>query len=52
MGAFIGVQRFDDWQTRLGIPRHTLAERLKALMALGLFEQRAYQERQRDVFRW
>jgi DNA-binding HxlR family transcriptional regulator len=45
LGAFIGVQRFDDWQTRLGIPRHTLAERLKALMALGLFEQRAYQER-------
>ena len=45
LGAFIGVQRFDDWQSRLGIPRHTLAERLKALMALGLFEQRAYQER-------
>jgi DNA-binding HxlR family transcriptional regulator len=45
LGAFIGVQRFDDWQTRLGIPRHTLAERLKALMALGLFDQRAYHER-------
>jgi DNA-binding HxlR family transcriptional regulator len=45
LGAFIGVQRFEDWQTRLGIPRHTLTERLKTLMALGLFEQRAYQER-------
>ena len=45
LGAFIGVQRFDDWQTRLGIPRHTLTERLKTLMALGLFEQRVYQER-------
>jgi DNA-binding HxlR family transcriptional regulator len=45
LGAFIGVQRFDDWQMRLGIPRHTLTERLKALMALGLFEQRAYQKR-------
>jgi DNA-binding HxlR family transcriptional regulator len=45
LGAFLGVQRFDDWQTRLGIPRHTLAERLKALMALGLFEQRTYQAR-------
>jgi DNA-binding HxlR family transcriptional regulator len=45
LGAFIGVQRFDDWQTRLGIPRHTLTERLKALVALGLLEQRAYQQR-------
>ena len=45
LGAFLGVQRFDDWQTRLGIPRHTLTERLKTLMALGLFEQRVYQER-------
>jgi len=45
LGAFIGVQRFDDLQTRLGIPRQTLTERLKALLALGLFEQRAYQER-------
>lgn len=43
LGAFIGVQRFDDWQTRLDIPRHTLAERLKTLMALGLLEQRPYQ---------
>ena len=45
LGAFIGVQRFDDWQSRLGIPRHTLTERLKALMALGLFEQRRYQDK-------
>ena len=45
LGAFIGVQRFDDWQTRLGIPRHTLAERLKTLMALGLLEQRPYQSK-------
>ena len=45
LGAFIGVQRFDDWQTRLGIPRHTLTERLKTLMALGLLEQRPYQSK-------
>ena len=43
--AFLGVRRFDDWQTRLGIPRHTLTERLKALTALGLLEQRPYQQR-------
>lgn len=45
MGAFTGVQRFDDWQLRLSIPRPTLADRLKALVALGLLRQRAYQQR-------
>ena len=45
MGAFTGVQRFDDWQTRLAIPRPTLANRLKALVAMGLMRQRAYQQR-------
>ena len=45
MGAFTGVQRFDAWQTRLGIPRPTLANRLKALVAMGLMRQRAYQQR-------
>ena len=45
MGAFTGVQRFDDWQTRLGIPRPTLADRLKTLVSLGLLRQRAYQQR-------
>lgn len=47
MGAFTGVQRFDDWQQRLGIPRPTLAHRLKTLMLLGLLRQRAYQQRPR-----
>ncbi|MCJ0764793.1 winged helix-turn-helix transcriptional regulator [Variovorax terrae] len=45
LGAFLGVRRFDDWQARLGIPRHTLAERLKALTELGLLRQRPYQQR-------
>ncbi|MDB5967013.1 MAG: transcriptional regulator [Polaromonas sp.] len=45
LGAFLGVNRFDDWQARLNIPRHTLTERLKALTALGLLEQRPYQAR-------
>lgn len=44
-GAFLGVTRFDDWQNRLGIPRSTLTDRLKALVDLGLMRQRAYQER-------
>ena len=43
--AFLGVRRFDEWQSRLGLPRHTLALRLKSLMALGLLERRAYQAR-------
>lgn len=45
LGAFLGIRRFDDWQGRLGIPRHTLAERLKRLMELGMLRQRPYQER-------
>ena len=45
LGAFLGVQRFDEWQTRLKIPRHTLNLRLKALSELGLLEQRPYQQR-------
>jgi DNA-binding HxlR family transcriptional regulator len=45
LGAFLGVRKFDDWQARLAIPRHTLTERLKALTELGLLRQRPYQER-------
>lgn len=49
MGAFTGVNRFDDWQSRLGIPRPTLANRLRTLVALGLMRQRVYQERPRRM---
>ncbi len=45
LSAFLGVRRFDDWQSRLNIPRHTLTQRLKSLMSLGLLEQRPYQTR-------
>ena len=45
LAAFLGVRRFDDWQSRLSIPRHTLTQRLKSLMALGLLELRPYQTR-------
>lgn len=45
LGAFTGVQKFEDWQTRLGIPRSTLTARLRKLVDLGLLRQRAYQQR-------
>ena len=45
MGAFMGVQRFDDFQTRLGIPRRTLSDRLKALVHMDMLRPRLYQER-------
>ena len=45
MGAFTGVQRFDDFQTRLNIPRRTLSERLKALVQMDMLRPRLYQER-------
>ena len=43
--AFLGVRRYEEWQTKLGIPRHTLSQRLGTMVELGLFERRAYQER-------
>ncbi len=45
LNAFLGVRRFDDFQERLNIPRHTLAQRLKSLAELGLLTQRPYQHR-------
>ena len=44
LGAFLGLRRFDQWQTRLAIPRHTLAGRIKALIALDLLQARPYQQ--------
>lgn len=45
LNAFLGVRRFDDFQERLNIPRHTLTQRLKSLAELGLLTQRPYQHR-------
>ncbi len=45
LGAFTGVQKFEDWQSQLGIPRSTLTDRLKKLVALDLLRQRVYQQR-------
>jgi DNA-binding HxlR family transcriptional regulator len=49
LGGFLGVRRFEDWQTQLGIPRPTLTERLRTMTELGLLEQRPYQERPRRM---
>lgn len=43
--AFLKVRRFDDFQSRLGIARRVLAERLAGLVASGVLEKVAYQER-------
>lgn len=45
MGAFMGLQRFDDFQGALGIPRHTLSERLKAMVQMDVLRPRLYHER-------
>jgi DNA-binding HxlR family transcriptional regulator len=43
--AFLGVRRFDDFQSRLGISRNVLAQRLDKLVSAGVLERRLYQER-------
>lgn len=45
MGAFTGIQRFDDFTEKLGIPRRTLSDRLQALVQMDLMRPRLYQER-------
>ena len=36
LGAFVGVQRFEGWLQLLGLPRATLANRLRGLCDLGV----------------
>lgn len=43
--AFLRVRRFDDFQARLGIARRVLTERLAGLVADGVFDRVAYQQR-------
>jgi DNA-binding HxlR family transcriptional regulator len=43
--ATIGITRFDEFRTRLGIAPNILTHRLKALTANGLLEKRRYSER-------
>jgi len=43
--CFQGIRRFDDFQKRLGITRHVLADRLRKLEEDGVLERRLYQDR-------
>src|SRR5690242_6393846 len=50
--CFLRVRRFEEFERRLGITRHVLANRLKKLVAAGVLERRRYQERpRRDEYR-
>ena len=42
--AFYGHRRFSDFQQYLGVATNILSERLNRLVALGILEQRLYQE--------
>ena len=42
--AFLGVRRFDDFVSRLGIARNVLTSRLDTLVEAGVLERRAYDE--------
>jgi DNA-binding HxlR family transcriptional regulator len=43
--ALVGVTRFDEFQRRLGISRNVLNDRLTRLVAEGVLEKVAYQDR-------
>ncbi len=45
--CFLGVRRFDDFEARLGVTRHVLADRLKRLVEAGVLAKVPYQERPR-----
>ena len=43
--VFLGIRRFDDFQSRLEVTRHLLADRLKKLVEAGILRREPYQER-------
>ncbi len=43
--AFLGARRFEEFQTRLAIPRAVLAARLERLVAEDIMVQREYEQR-------
>ncbi len=43
--AFLGVRRFDEFQSRLGISRNILSTRLAALVDAGVLDKVPYQDR-------
>lgn len=42
--AFLGITRFDDFHTRLGISRNVLAQRLEHLVEHGVLVRKPYQD--------
>ncbi len=45
--CFLGVRRFEAFESRLGITRHVLAARLRKLVEAGVLTKTPYQERPR-----
>jgi DNA-binding HxlR family transcriptional regulator len=45
--CFLRIRRFEEFEARLGITRHVLADRLRKLVAAGVLARVAYQERPR-----
>lgn len=43
--CFLGLSRFEQFADSLGATRHILSARLKRLVAAGVLEKRAYQDR-------
>lgn len=43
--CFLRVRRFDEFQARLGVTRHLLADRLRRLVKAGVLTKVEYQER-------
>ena len=43
--CFLRVRRFEDFQARLGITRHVLADRLRKLVRLGVLRRVPYQHK-------
>jgi DNA-binding HxlR family transcriptional regulator len=43
--CFLGIRRFDQFEERLGITRHVLADRLRKLVEEGVLRKSLYQER-------
>jgi DNA-binding HxlR family transcriptional regulator len=45
--CFLRVRRFDEFEARLGITRHVLADRLRKLVKFGVLERVLYQQKPR-----
>ncbi|MCY1537860.1 putative HTH-type transcriptional regulator [compost metagenome] len=43
--SFMGIRRFDEFEKRLGVTRHVLADRLKKLVEAAVLDKVAYQQR-------